>query len=200
MEAVMAERRRALFLDRDGVINIDRGYVHLPEQCQFIDGIFDMARAFAERGYLIVIATNQAGIGRGLYGEEDFQSFMAWMKARFREEGVEIAAVYHCPDHPTAGIGPYRRENPWRKPGPGMILQAATDLKLDLAQSWLVGDKLSDMEAAKAAGVGMPILYEAATAKTENLGPFWRTASLAEIVLLADKQVGPTQTHNARDR
>ena len=184
--------RRALFLDRDGVINIDRGYVHLPEQCQFIDGIFDMARAFADAGYLIVIATNQAGIGRGLYGEEDFQSFMTWMKAQFRNEGIEIAAVYHCPDHPTAGIGPYRRENPWRKPGPGMILQAAKDLDLDLAESWLVGDKLSDMEAAKAAGVGMRVLYEAATSKTENLGPFWRTASVAEIALLADNQGPPS--------
>jgi D-glycero-D-manno-heptose 1,7-bisphosphate phosphatase len=177
-------RRRALFLDRDGVINIDRGYVHLPEQCQFIDGIFDMARAFADAGYLIVIATNQAGIGRGLYGEEDFQSFMAWMKAQFREKGIEIAAVYHCPDHPTAGIGPYRRENPWRKPGPGMILQAAKDLDLDLAESWLVGDKLSDMEAASAAGVGTSVLYDNAAPALENTGPFWRAPSLGDAVQL----------------
>ena len=186
METLMAERRRALFLDRDGVINIDRGYVHLPGQCQFIDGIFDMVRAFADAGYLIVIATNQAGIGRGLYGEDDFQSFMAWMKARFRDEGIEIAAVYHCPDHPTAGIGPYRRENPWRKPGPGMILQAAKDLDLDLAASWLVGDKLSDMEAAKAAGVGMPVLYESSAGVLKKDGDFWRAPALEDIVRLEE--------------
>jgi D-glycero-D-manno-heptose 1,7-bisphosphate phosphatase len=181
METIMAERRRALFLDRDGVINIDRGYVHLPEQCQFIDGIFDMARAFANAGYLIVIVTNQAGIGRGLYSEDDFQSFMAWMKARFREQGIEIAAVYHCPDHPTAGIGPYRRENPWRKPGPGMILQAAKDLDLDLAQSWSVGDKISDMEAAEAAGISTRVLFEPEAFPKENTGTFRRAVSLAEI-------------------
>jgi len=188
METLMAERRRALFLDRDGVINIDRGYVHLPGQCQFIDGIFDMVRAFADAGYLIVIATNQAGIGRGLYGEDDFQSFMAWMKARFRDEGIEIAAVYHCPDHPTAGIGPYRRENPWRKPGPGMILQAAKDLDLDLAASWLVGDKLSDMEAAEAAGVGMPVLLDGQIPKDYPTRSFRQAGSLTEIRELLMRQ------------
>jgi D-glycero-D-manno-heptose 1,7-bisphosphate phosphatase len=188
--------RRALFLDRDGVINIDRGYVHLPEQCLFIDGIFDMARAFAEHGYLIVIATNQAGIGRGLYGEEDFQSFMAWMKAQFRNERVEIAAVYHCPDHPTAGIGPYRRENPWRKPGPGMILQAAKDLDLDLAESWLVGDKLSDMEAAKAAGVGMRVLLNRKALEDPETVSFRQVDSLGEISDLLMCQIPPAENRN----
>jgi len=166
--------RRALFLDRDGVINIDKGYVHRPEQCQFVDGIFDMARAFAARGYLLVIATNQAGIGRGLYGEEDFQSFMAWMKEQFRKERADIAAVYHCPDHPTAGVGAYRRENPWRKPGPGMLLQAAKDLDLDMAASWCVGDKLSDMEAAKSAGVGHLVLFDPSAPAAVKSCDTWR--------------------------
>lgn len=149
----------ALILDRDGVINIDHGYVHRPDQCEFVEGIFDLARAFADRGFLIVIATNQAGIGRGFFSETDFQAFMAWMKDRFREQGVEIAAVYHCPDHPTEGIGAYRRENNWRKPGPGMFLEAAKDLDLDLARSWCVGDKMSDIQAARAAEVGTYVLF-----------------------------------------
>jgi D-glycero-D-manno-heptose 1,7-bisphosphate phosphatase len=174
-------KNRALILDRDGVINIDRGYVHRPEDCEFVEGIFDMVRAFAERGYLIVIATNQAGIGRGLYTEEDFQAFMTWMKDRFRREGIEIAAVYHCPDHPTAGIGPYRRENSWRKPGPGMILQASSDLDLDLSRSWCVGDKLTDMKAAQAAEVGTLVLYNPAVVKLTKTDDIWCAPSLTSI-------------------
>jgi D-glycero-D-manno-heptose 1,7-bisphosphate phosphatase len=186
----MMARRRALFLDRDGVINIDHGYVHRPEQCQFVDGIFDMARAFAARGYLLVIATNQAGIGRGLYSEDDFLTFMAWMKEQFRKESADIAAVYHCPDHPTAGIGVYRRENPWRKPGPGMLLQAAKDLDLDMAASWCVGDKLSDMEAARAAGVGMRVLYDPTAHVVEDTGDFWRLSSLGDAAHILNKPQG----------
>ena len=174
-------KRRALILDRDGVINIDYGYIHKPEQCQFIDGIFDMARAFTERGFLIVIATNQAGIGRGLYSEQDFQAFMAWMREEFRKQGIEIAAVYHCPDHPTAGVGVYRRENSWRKPGPGMFLQAAKDLDLDLAECWCVGDKLTDMEAAQAAGVGMLVLFNPAAVKLTKTDDIWCAPSLTSI-------------------
>jgi D-glycero-D-manno-heptose 1,7-bisphosphate phosphatase len=173
---------RALILDRDGVINIDHGYVHRPEQCEFVDGIFDLARAFAARGFLIVIATNQAGIGRGLYTEDDFQTFMVWMKDRFREQGVEIAAVYHCPDHPTEGIGAYRRENDWRKPGPGMFLQAAKDLDLDLSQSWCVGDKMSDIQAATAAEVGTRVFYSG-----EGGEGYKRAGHLIEVVEMLER-------------
>jgi D-glycero-D-manno-heptose 1,7-bisphosphate phosphatase len=176
--------RPALFLDRDGVINIDHGYVYRPEQCTFVDGIFDMVRAFTRRGYLPVIVTNQAGIGRGLYGEEDFQAFMTWMRAEFRREEIEIAAVYHCPDHPTAGIGAYRRENDWRKPGPGMMLQASRDLGLDLAASWCVGDKMSDMQAASAAGVDMKVLYDSAAKTTENIDGIWHAPTLGDVARL----------------
>jgi D-glycero-D-manno-heptose 1,7-bisphosphate phosphatase len=178
---------RALILDRDGVINIDRGYVHQPDQCEFVEGIFEMVRAFAARGFLIVIATNQAGIGRGLYTEEDFQAFMTWMREEFRMHGIEIAAVYHCPDHPTAGVGSFRRENSWRKPGPGMMLQAAKDLDLDLRQSWCVGDKLSDMEAAAAAGVGTRLLYDATINASCNMGGFGRIPSLAETLRFLER-------------
>ena len=123
-----------VILGRDGTLNRYRDdHVKAPEELDPLPGAMEAVARLNHAGWHTVLATNQAGIGRGLYGEEDFQSFMAWMKARFHDEGIEIAAVYHCPDHPTAGIGPYRRENPWRKPGPGMILQAAKDL--DLAES-----------------------------------------------------------------
>jgi D-glycero-D-manno-heptose 1,7-bisphosphate phosphatase len=181
-------KNRALILDRDGVINVNHGYVHRPQDCQFVDGIFDMVRAFAERGFLIVIATNQAGIGRGLYTEDDFQTFMTWMGEEFRRQGVEIAAVYHCPDHPTAGVGAYRRENTWRKPGPGMLLQAAKDLDLDLAASWCVGDKPSDMEAARAAGIGVGILFDPEAPDSAQVLQYRRASSLLEVSRLLTHQ------------
>jgi D-glycero-D-manno-heptose 1,7-bisphosphate phosphatase len=188
-EAVPATgpRRPGLILDRDGVINDDTGYVHRVDQCRFVDGIFDVARAFAARGFGIVIATNQSGIGRGLYSEADFQTLMAWMRAEFAHRGVEIAGVYHCPDHPTEGIGAYRRESSWRKPAPGMLLQAARDHGLDLARSWTIGDKPRDIEAGRAAGVGTSVLLDPAVAAARRHGDHWIVPRLDDVVrLLAD--------------
>ena len=145
---------RALFLDRDGVINVDRGYVGRQEDFTFIEGIFDLCRLAARMKYLLIVVTNQAGIGRGFYTEADFRKLTEWMCEQFRWSGVNISAVYHCPDHPEFGLGEYRRESPNRKPNPGMILQAASDFNLDLMRSIILGDKASDIQAGKAAGVG----------------------------------------------
>ena len=146
--------RRALFLDRDGVINVDRGHVGRREDFEFVPGIFELARRAHDLGLLPIVVTNQAGIGRGLYSEEDFQALTRWMLDEFASRGVEIARVYHCPYHPTAGIGEFRRESFDRKPNPGMILRARDDFGLDLERSVLVGDKDSDIAAGHAAGVG----------------------------------------------
>ena len=145
----------ALFLDRDGVINVDHGYVHRAQDFDFLPGIFELARAARTLGLRLVVVTNQAGIGRGLYGEADFERLTAWMCERFADEGAPIDAVYHCPTHPTAGIGAYRVDSPRRKPNPGMILEARDALGLDLDASILLGDKPSDVEAGLAAGVGL---------------------------------------------
>lgn len=145
----------ALFLDRDGVINVDHGYVHRAQDFEFLPGIFELARAARTLGLRLVVVTNQAGIGRGLYGEADFERLTAWMCERFADEGAPIDAVYHCPAHPTAGIGAYRVDSPRRKPNPGMILEARDALGLDLDASILLGDKPSDLEAGLAAGVGL---------------------------------------------
>ncbi len=153
--SIATGRRRGLILDRDGVINQDTGYVHRADQCCFVEGIFALTKAFAARGFAIIIATNQSGIGRGLYGEADYAALMDWMRGEFSRQGVAIAAAYHCPDHPTAGIGPYRRENSWRKPGPGMILQAAADLSLDLARSFLGGAASGRCDGSARGGGGM---------------------------------------------
>ncbi len=150
----------ALFLDRDGVVNVDHGYVCTPDRFELVDGIDDLCRRFAAAGYRIVIVTNQAGIGRGYYTVEQFLAFTAWMVGSFATRGIEIARVYHCPFHPTEGIGNYRRDSYDRKPNPGMLFRARDELALDLAGSVLVGDKASDIEAARAAGVGHPVLFD----------------------------------------
>ena len=146
--------RPALFLDRDGVINLEQGYVHTPEEFKFIDGIFDLVAAANNMGYLVVVVTNQAGIGRGFYSEADFHALTNWMKARFTERGGRIDAVYFSPYHPKYGVGKYRRESDCRKPSPGMLLQAKRELDIDLSKSIFIGDSLKDIQASNAAGVG----------------------------------------------
>ena len=146
--------RPALFLDRDGVINVDHGYVHRPEEFEFVEGIFELVATANGAGYLVVVVTNQAGIGRGYYSEAQFHALTDWMKTKFSERGGIIDAVYFCPYHPEHGIGAYRGESEFRKPAPGMLLQAQSELGIDMEQSIFIGDKPSDMAAGRAAGVG----------------------------------------------
>lgn len=149
----------ALFLDRDGVINIDYDYVHTRENFYFIEGIFDVARYAYQRSYKIIVITNQSGIGRGYYTEEEFRGLTAWMCERFSAAGAPIERVYFSPYHPTAGKGKYLRDHCSRKPRPGMLLQAREELDLDLGCSVLIGDKSSDILAGIAAGVGRNLLF-----------------------------------------
>jgi D-glycero-D-manno-heptose 1,7-bisphosphate phosphatase len=153
--------RPALFLDRDGVINVDHGYVHKPEQVSFIPGIFELVAQARATGHAVVVVTNQAGIGRGYYTEDDFHAFTAWMLEQFAARGAPIDRVYFCPDHPEHGVGPYKRDTPMRKPGPGMLLQAAAELQLDLPRSLLLGDTESDVMAGIHAGVGRTLRFHA---------------------------------------
>lgn len=146
---------RALFLDRDGVINHDSGYTSSTENFQFIDGIFDLCHTAKQLGYLIIVVTNQAGIGRGYYSEAEFLKLTEWMCERFKAENAPITEVFYCPYHPEHGVGAYKKDSFDRKPNPGMILRAAEKYKIDLAQSIMIGDKDSDMQAANKAGVGV---------------------------------------------
>ena len=136
------------------MINVDRGYVHAPDQVEWVPGIFALCRDALAGGYLPVVATNQAGIARGLYDERTFLGFTAWMHSEFERRGAPLLATYYCPHHPSAGVAPYRRDCRCRKPGPDMLLRAARAFDLDLAGSALVGDNDSDLQAAAAAGVG----------------------------------------------
>ncbi len=174
--------QRALFLDRDGVINIDSGYIWRPEDFLFIDGVFEACRKARDMGYLLVVVTNQAGIGRGLYSEEDFHTLSDWMTERFRDEDVEIARVYFAPTHPEEGIGVYKRESPDRKPGPGMLLKARDAFGIDMAASAIVGDRHTDIEAGRSAGVGVKILVDGEEPDTSFSKPDAVVGSLAEAI------------------
>lgn len=145
---------RAAFLDRDGVINRDKEYVYKVEDFEFLDGVFEACRRLHALKYSIVIVTNQSGIGRGYFSEADFNRLNEWMVRRFAGEGVAITGTYFCPDHPVHGVGAYKRESAYRKPGPQMILEATKDHGLDLKASFVAGDKVSDIQAGQAAGVG----------------------------------------------
>lgn len=150
---------RALFLDRDGVINHDDGYTSCAEDFKFIEGIFDLCRAAKRSGYLLIVVTNQSGIGRGHYSEQDFLALTEWMCKRFEAEGATITEVFFCPDHPEHGIGPYKKDSFDRKPNPGMLLSAAENHRISLHDSIMIGDKNSDMQAAERAGVGVRCHY-----------------------------------------
>lgn len=156
----MSLRRRALFLDRDGVINVDRHYIFRPEQFEVIDGVFDTLRRAQALGYALILVTNQSGIARGYFSHAQYFGLEAHMRAVFAAQGIAFDAIYHCPHHPDGSVAEFATICPCRKPQPGMILQAALEHNIDLAGSVLVGDKQSDIDAADAAGVGRSYLLD----------------------------------------
>lgn len=146
-------RKRVAFLDRDGVLNVNRGYVHTPEECEWVEGAIEAVRWLNERGYLVIVVTNQAGIARGYYDEAAFHAFTDWMQGELHRQGAHLDAVYFCPFHPTEGLWEYRREAECRKPRPGMLLQAMAEWEIEPRGSFMIGDKEHDVEAAEAAGL-----------------------------------------------
>ncbi|HUX95227.1 MAG TPA: HAD family hydrolase [Bacteroidales bacterium] len=139
---------KALFIDRDGVINVDRVHVFKIDQFVFTEGILNLCRRYYESDYLILIITNQAGIAKGFYSENDFRVLMAWVSDEFENKGIKIAGVYHCPHHPE-----FTGACSCRKPEPGMILKAIVEFNLEIEECVLIGDKESDIEAGRRAGI-----------------------------------------------
>lgn len=175
-------RRPALFLDRDGVINVDRGFVSRLEDFAWMPGIFDVARTATRLGMALIVVTNQTGIGRGDYTEDDYRAVTAFMREGFEREGAALSAVYHCPFHPDAVEQRYRAaDHPWRKPRPGMLLAAREDLGLDLAASAMLGDKRGDLLAGQAAGVGALGLIGNADIAPGEVTAFERFADLSRV-------------------
>ena len=145
---------KAAFLDRDGVINIDHGYVYRWDQFEFMPGVEDALLGLQQRGYKLVIVTNQSGIARGYFGETDFAALSERLTQHLVAKGIHLAGIYHCPHHPEEGLAGLKVYCDCRKPAPGLILRAVRDLDIDLSASLLIGDKPSDIEAGQRAGVG----------------------------------------------
>ncbi|WP_419827789.1 HAD family hydrolase [Sphingomonas sp.] len=145
--------RPALFLDRDGVINVDTGYPHRPEELAFTSTAIDGVRLANEAGCLVIVATNQSGVSRGLFGLEAVDRFHDAIRARMAAAGARIDAIYSCPYHPDGTVAAFRADHEDRKPRPGMLLRAMREWPIDRARSLMVGDKPSDLAAAEAAGV-----------------------------------------------
>lgn len=168
----MSAKSKALFLDRDGIVNIDHGYVHKIEDFEFVSGIFDLCKAFQRTGYLLFVVTNQAGIAKGLYTEAQFKTLNVWMLEQFSARDIRIQQVYYCPHHIDGTDLRYKKDCPCRKPAPGMLLKADKNWHIDLENSVMIGDRLSDMQAAQNAGVGRRILLESRYHEIASSGDF----------------------------
>lgn len=158
----------AVFIDRDGVINHDRGYISKVDDFEFIDGVFEACHALKEKGYLLVLVTNQSGIARGLYTEKEFITLTEWMDWSFADKGIEFDGIYYCPHHSDFGDETYKQDCDCRKPKPGMFISAQEELEIDMASSVMIGDKADDMRAAIAAGVKTNILVRSGKSVTQE--------------------------------
>jgi D-glycero-D-manno-heptose 1,7-bisphosphate phosphatase len=147
------DKQKVVFLDRDGVINKEVGYLHKSEDFEFIDGIFTACKYFQAQGYKLIIVTNQSGIARDYYQEEDFHKLTQWMLVQFGNQGINILDVFFCPHGPESSCT-------CRKPKPGMLLEARDKFNIDMANSWMIGDKEADISAANAAGISGTILVK----------------------------------------
>ena len=171
-----AASRRAVFLDRDGTINREVEYLHRAEDLEWIPGSREAIARLNASSFLVIVVTNQAGIGHGYYTESDVEALHEFMASEAAVVGARIDAFYYCPYHPEAVLEAYRIDSEYRKPGPGMLIEAAEKHGISLDESYLVGDKVIDVQAALAAGV-TPILVET------GYGSEAKSAGLARIVV-----------------
>ncbi|WP_109079441.1 D-glycero-beta-D-manno-heptose 1,7-bisphosphate 7-phosphatase [Aggregatibacter kilianii] len=150
--------KKAVFLDRDGTLNIDYGYVHEIDNFRFIEGGIEALKKLKEMGYLLVLVTNQSGIARGYFTEQQFLQLTEWMDWSLADRGVDLDGIYYCPHHPEAKITEFKQDCDCRKPKSGMLLQAIKELSIDPSRSIMIGDKIEDLRAGKGAKIGTNIL------------------------------------------
>ncbi|SFC70708.1 D-glycero-beta-D-manno-heptose 1,7-bisphosphate 7-phosphatase [Pragia fontium] len=173
----MANLIPAIFLDRDGTLNVDHGYVHEIDQFQFIDGVIEACLELKKMGFALVVVTNQSGIARGKFTEEQFITLTEWMDWSLADRDIDLDGIYYCPHHPDGEEGEFRQTCDCRKPKPGMLISAQKELNIDMAASYMVGDKADDMQAAINAGVGHKVLVRTGKAITPE------SEALADVVL-----------------
>lgn len=179
----MAQLVPAIFLDRDGTINVDHGYVVEIDDFQFIDGAIEAMQELKKMGFALVVVTNQSGIARGKFTEDQFMQLTEWMDWSLADRDVDLDGIYFCPHHPDAVEEGYRQDCDCRKPKPGMLLEAQHYLNIDMAASYMVGDSDKDILAGKAAGVGTTVLVRTGKAleeQDEKLAD-WVIDSLAQL-------------------
>lgn len=151
---------KAVFLDRDGTLNVEKHYLYKIEDFEFLPGVIEGLKLLQEAGYLLIVITNQSGIGRGYYSEEDFNILNHWMLETLEENGVTVNAVYYCPHLPDAQVEKYRKECECRKPKLGMFLQAIEDFEIDLNKSYVIGDKIRDCAICKESSCCGFLIYD----------------------------------------
>lgn len=151
--AISSMVNKAVFFDRDGVLNVDVHYLYRPEDFVWTEGAMEAIKFCNQHGYLVIVVTNQSGVARGYYTEQDVQELHRWMNAELRNKDAHIDAFYYCPHHPDAQMALYRQACDCRKPKPGMVEAACQRFQIDKSQSLFIGDKASDMECAANAGV-----------------------------------------------
>ena len=151
--------KKAVFLDRDGTINVDTNYLFKIEDFVFLPGAVDALRRLERAGYQLIVVTNQSGIARGFFAESDYLRLNAWMTAELQKQGVHIAASYHCPHHPEAVVPEYRMDCECRKPKTGLFFKAAQELGVDFSQSWAIGDRPRDLSICGESGARGVLLY-----------------------------------------
>jgi D-glycero-D-manno-heptose 1,7-bisphosphate phosphatase len=190
----------AVFLDRDGTLIHDPGYLNHPDQVQLIDGVAEALAEFHRLGYKTVVASNQSGVARGIVTVEMLERIHDRLRELLAAQGASLDGIYYCPDHPDGVVPQYRKDSDWRKPRPGMLLAAAREMDLDLSQSWMIGDRDRDIQAGRSAGCRTILI---GSAQTENSKPDYVAVNLREAVNIikrhqrgtpADRYTAPVST------
>jgi len=181
---------KAIFLDRDGTLIEDPGYINSADQVKLLDGVADALAEFKGLGYKLIVTSNQSGVARGIVNEKVLGEIHDRLKQLLAEKGAYLDRIYYCPYHPDGVVPKYRKESDWRKPGPGMLLAAADDMDVDLAQSWVIGNSSRDVEAGLRAGCKTILLDTPSHDKKLEIGkanPDYRAVNMKEAVNVVKK-------------
>lgn len=181
--------RKVIFLDRDGTINIEKSYLHKWEDFEFEKNAIEGLKELKNLGYEFIVVTNQSGIGRGYYTEEDLVTLNNQMTEKLKEFGIEILECFYCPHHPEKGIGKYKVDCNCRKPNPGMLLEGIKKYDVDIENSFMIGDKKGDLEAGKKAGLKSILVLTGYGKKIEEevKGNYLIAKDLLEVVTILKK-------------